>query len=409
MTKASHAALTFSLLSLMLVSCSTDKSPSQNLRRAKPLITGADQMEKYLPRLKGKRIGLVANQTSTIHGKPSVDVLLAKGIKVVKIFGPEHGFRGNASNGAKVADEIDPQTGIPIISLYAKKRKPTQKDLADVDLMIFDVQDMGVRFYTKINTLKYVMEACAENHKPLIVLDRPNPNGYLIDGPILDMKLKSGIGLFPIPIAHGMTIGEFGRMINGEGWLTNNLKCDLSVVPLANYSHDMPYVLPIYPSPNLNTAQSVMLYPSLCLFEGTIVSQGRGTQMPFTVLGAPLLKGKYDFNFTPASLPGMSEKPLHLGKACYGLDLRQYDTESLRKSRRLNLSWLMEMYKAYPEKEKFFDSKQSKAMGSFDRLAGTRDLKKQIINGVTEDEIRKTWETGLATYKVMRKKYLLYP
>ncbi|MBA4147732.1 MAG: DUF1343 domain-containing protein [Verrucomicrobia bacterium] len=410
MTKFFHF-LTLGLLALGASSCSkspTENSTSENTT-APALVTGADQTEKYLPYLKGKRIGMLVNHSSTIDGKPSVDVLLASGIQVTKIFGPEHGFRGNASNGAHVGDEIDETTGIPIISLYGKKKKPSKEDMADIDLMIFDVQDVGVRFYTKIITLRDVMEACAENNVELILLDRPNPHAYMIDGPILDMKLKSGVGQFPIPIAYGMTIGEFAQMVNGEGWMTNNLKCKLNVIKMANYTHDTPYVLPVYPSPNLNTPQSVMLYPSLCLFEGTILNHGRGTYMPFTILGAPALKGTYEFSYTPVGIPGMSETPLYQNEVCYGLDLRGYDVEQLRNSRQLNLSWLMELYKAYPDKEKFFDFTQSRQIGNFDKLAGTTELKQQIIAGIPEAEIRKTWEPGLKAFKVMREKYLLYP
>lgn len=352
---------------------------------------------------------MLVNQTSTIDGKLSVDALLGMGIKVVKIFGPEHGFRGNASNGTVVGDEIDEKTGIPIISLYGNKRKPSKEDLADVDLMIFDLQDVGVRFYTKINTLRDVMEACAENNKELMILDRPNPNGYLIDGPILEPELKSGIGQFPIPIAHGMTIGEFAQMVNGEGWMTNKLSCKLNIIKMANYHHDMPYVLPVNPSPNLNTPQGVLLYPSTCMFEGTILNHGRGTQMPFTVLGAPALKGIYEFSYTPVGIPGMSETPLYQNQVCYGLDLRNYDVEQLRKRRQINLGWLMETYKAYPDKAKFFDFTQSNQIGNFDFRSGNKELREQIIAGVSEEEIRKSWGPGLVAYKAMRQKYLLYP
>jgi uncharacterized protein YbbC (DUF1343 family) len=375
----------------------------------KGIITGADQTSAYLPYLKGKRIGMLVNQTSIIGKKHCVDSLYKLGVKITKIFGPEHGFRGNASNGAKVDDSVDPATGIPVISLYGKNRKPSKEHLADVDLMIFDVQDVGARFYTYINTLSYVMEACAENNKELLILDRPNPNGFIVDGPILEPHLKSGIGIFPIPISHGLTIGEFAQMINGEGWLPNGLKCKLKIIKVANYTHNLPYVLPVPPSPNLNTQQSILLYPSICLFEGTILSQGRGTYMPFTVLGAPLLKGKYTFSFKPVSLKGMSETPLHQDTDCYGLDLRKYDTATFLKTKRLNLQWLMELYAAYPLKEKFFDMSQSKQMGNFDKLAGTENLKQQIIAGKSEEEIRKSWEPGLRDFKIKRKKYLLYP
>lgn len=376
-----------------------------------PLITGADQTDRYLPLLKDKRVALLANRTSTIGGKPSVDVLLAAGVRVVKIFGPEHGFRGNASNGTTVADEIDPATQLPIISLYGSKRKPSPKDLSDVDVLIFDMQDMGVRFYTKINTLRDVMDACAENDKEFLLLDRPNPNGYLIDGPILEPEFKSGIGQFPIPIAHGMTVGEFAQMINGEGWLLNaaKKKCKLTVIPLANYTHDTPYVLPINPSPNLNTAQAILLYPSTCLFEGTILNHGRGTEFPFTVIGAPALKGKYEFSYTPRSIPGMAEDPVHQDQICYGLDLRTYDVEQLRRSRQINLSWIKELYAAYPDKKMFFNRSFHRQIGNIDSLAGTAKFKEQIESGVPEEEIRKSWEPGLTAFKAMRQKYLIYP
>lgn len=370
--------------------------------------TGAEQTEKYIPLLKGKRIAIVANQTSIIGKTALVDSLKTLGVNIVKIFGPEHGFRGTASAGAVVGDSVDAKTGIREISLYGKKNKPTKQDLSDVDLVIFDIQDVGARFYTYINLLAAVMEACAENGKELIILDRPNPNGYSVDGPVLDMKLTSGIGEFPLPITHGMTMGELAHMYNGEGWLVNKVKCTFTVIPVANYTHNMEYILPIPPSPNLNTQQSVLLYPSLCLFEGTIISQGRGTRFPFTVLGNPDLKGKYEFSFTPVSIKGMSETPLFQNQVCYGLDLRKYDTSEMRKSGKINLSWLFEMYKAYPHKEKFFDRKQSRQMGSFDHLAGVYLLRQQIIAGKSEREIRESWEPGLSDFKKKREKYLIY-
>lgn len=373
------------------------------------IITGADQTSLYLPLLKGKRVAVLANPSTIIGQTALVDSLLSLGIDVVKAFGPEHGFRGNASNGAKVGNEVDAKTGIPIISLYGKKRRPSQQDLTDVDIFIFDVQDVGCRFYTYINVLRDIMHSCAEFHKPLLILDRPNPNGYLVDGPILDMRLKSGIGQFPIPIAHGLTIGELAQMINGEGWIPGKLKCDLKIIPVANYRHDMDYTLPVAPSPNLNTQKSILLYPTLCLFEGTIISQGRGTHFPFTVLGAPALKGKYNFSFTPAGIPGMSEHPLHKGETCYGMDFRQTDFQKIKKTGKIQLKWMIELYKAYPDKSKFFDRSQSKQMGNIDYLAGTYDFKKQIQAGKTAAEIRASWEPGLSEYKEMRKQYLLYP
>jgi uncharacterized protein YbbC (DUF1343 family) len=397
------------LLAVLLLSSSVSRKCSSNIAPKEGIVTGADQTDQYLNMLLGKRVGVLANPTTTIGKKHLVDSLLARGIQLVKVFGPEHGFRGNASNGTKVADEKDPATGIKIISLYGKKRKPSAEDLADVDVMVFDIQDVGCRFYTYINVLRDVMEACAEHQKELIILDRPNPNGYLIDGPILDMHFKSGIGQFPVPIAHGMTIAEFAQMINGEGWLPNKAQCKLRIVKVANYHHDMPYTLPIKPSPNLNTQQSIMLYPSMCLYEGVFLNYGRGTQFPFTVVGAPSLKGKYSFSFTPVSIPGMSESPLYMNQTCYGLDLRNYDVNQLRKTKRINIEWMIELYNAFPEKEKFFDRSQSNQMGNIDGLAGVAEFKQQIIAGKTAAEIRKSWEPGLSEYKAMRKKYLLYP
>ena len=372
------------------------------------IITGADQTEKYVPYLKGKRIGMVVNPTSIIGKKTSVDSLKSLGINIVRVFGPEHGFRGEASNGATVENGVDSKTGIPVISLYGSAYKPSKEHMQGLDLMIFDIQDVGARFYTYISTLHYVMEACAENNVELMILDRPNPNGFVVDGPIREEKFKSFIGMHPVPITHGMTIAEYAQMLNGEGWLTNKEQAKLKIIKMANYSHDKPYTLPVKPSPNLNTQQSILLYPSLCLFEGTILSQGRGTYFPFQVLGAPKLQGKYKFNFKPVSIPGMSESPLHMNEVCYGLDLRKYNTNTFRKTGKINLQWLMDLYKAYPNKEQFFDKNYSKQIGSFDRLAGTESLREQIIAGKSEEEIRRSWEPGLSQYKLMRKKYLLY-
>lgn len=371
-------------------------------------VPGADQTGVYLPLLKGKKVGMVVNQTSVIGSRLSVDSLHALGVNIKMVFGPEHGFRGNASNGAEVGDEKDPGTGIPIISLYGAKRQPTPHEMAQLDVLIFDIADVGCRFYTNINTLADVMDACAKANKELIILDRPNPNGF-VDGPILDMENKSGIGKFPIPITHGMTIGEFAQMVNGEGWLPNKAKCRIKVIKVKDYRHDMYYTMPVSPSPNLNTQQSVILYPSLCLFEGTIVSQGRGTYMPFTVLGAPALKGIFDFTFKPVSIPGKSETPLHQNETCYGIDLRQYDIKALHAAGKVNISWIMDMYKAYPYKDKFFDRSQSQQIGDINKLAGVKAFKEQIIAGASEAEIRKSWEPGLSRYKEMRKKYVLYP
>ena len=373
------------------------------------IITGADQTEKYLPYLKGKRIGIVANQSSIIGGNSIVDSLLSLGMNIIKVFGPEHGFRGNASNGAEVDDERDTNTGILIISLYGRNQIPTKEQLADIDLMVFDIQDVGCRYYTNINTLEHVMQACAENNKDLLILDRPNPNGYVVDGPVLtDDKFKSGIGIHNTPMTHGMTIGEFAQYINGEGYLKK--PCKISIVKVANYNHDMPYVLPRNPSPNLNTNQAVMLFPSLCMFEGTAINEGRGTYMPFTILGAPLLKDKYSFSYKPISIPGMSERPNHKDSVCYGLDLRKYDLNELRKHRQINLSWLIELYNAYPDKANFFTpGRVNQDVSAFDLRIGTDQLKKQIIASVSEADIRKSWEPDLMKFKAIRTKYLLYP
>ncbi|MBO9617994.1 MAG: DUF1343 domain-containing protein [Niabella sp.] len=403
------------LLVAGILSCSFIKAPAnkkedrQHPPREHSIKTGADQTEKYVPYLKGKRVAVMGNPTSVIGKRHLVDSLKSLGINIVKVFGPEHGFRGNASAGAKVKDEVDPATGISIISLYGPKNKPSKEDMADVDILVYDLQDVGVRFYTNINALARLMEACAENGKEMLILDRPNPNGYLIDGPVLDMKYKSGIGMFPIPMSHGLTVAEFAQMANGEGWLANKEKCKLKIIKVANYNHDMPYVLPVKPSPNLNTQQSILLYPSTCMFEGTYINLGRGTQFPFTVLGSPELKGKYTFNFTPVSIKGMAETPLFMDQVCYGLDLRNYDVTKLRKSGKINLQWIIELYNASPHKEKFFDSKLSREMGKIENLIGNGLFRQQIIDGKSEAAIRASWEPGLSDYKKMRKKYLLYP
>lgn len=380
-----------------------------NPSKDKPIKTGADQTEQYLPYLKGKRVALLANPTTIVGNKHFVDSMLKRGVNIVKVFGPEHGFRGNASAGIKVADEVDPTTGVKVVSLYGPKRKPSKADLEDVDLMIFDIQDVGCRFYTYINVLSHIMEACAENGKELLILDRPNPNGYLVDGPILDMTYKSGIGMFPIPIAHGMTIAEFAQMINGEGWLPNKMQAKLKIIKVANYAHDMDYTLPVKPSPNLNTQQSIMLYPTTCLFEGTVLNHGRGTQFPFTIFGSPLYKGIYDFSFTPVSIKGMAETPLHMNKECYGIDLRNVDIAELKKSKRIQIQWMIDLYNKFPVKEQFFDRSQSNQIGDINKLIGNDVFRKQVAEGVSVEAIYASWEPGLSNYKTMRKKYLLYP
>ena len=359
---------------------------------------GADQSELYLPLLKNKKVGVVANQTSILSEKNIhlVDYLVAQDVQLIKVFAPEHGFRGKADAGEVVKDGIDSKTGIPILSLYGKNKKPSPKHLEGIDVMIFDIQDVGARFYTYISTLHYMMEACAEANIPLIVLDRPNPNGHYIDGPILEKEHKSFVGMHPVPVVHGMTIGEYAQMINGQGWLANNMKCDIKVIEMSNYNHYTEYSLPIKPSPNLPNDISINLYPSLCFFEGTIVSAGRGTDMQFQIFGAPQLPAKYfPFTFTPQANEG-AKYPKFKGELCNGLDLRKS-----RKYSTLNLEWLIEAYVGYGKKADFFNP-------FFTKLAGTKKLQEQIEKGYTFRDIRATWLNDLATYDRMRSQYLIY-
>lgn len=371
--------------------------------RDKP-VTGADQTNEYIKYLVGKKVGLCANNTSVIGNIPSLDSLISRGVKILRAFGPEHGFRGAAGAGSVIEDEIDKKTDVPIISLFGNHYKPTKEEMKGIEVMIFDMQDVGVRFYTYSSTLFYIMEACAENNVELIVLDRPNPLGSYVDGPVLDKDFKSFVGLNPIPVVHGLTFGEYAMMINGEKWLANGLSCKLRVIKMKNFNHNRTYDLPIAPSPNLNTQQSIQLYPSLCFFEGTDVSEGRGTLFPFTIIGSPLLNGKYKFSFVPESIKGMSMRPKHLGQVCYGLDLREFDTRIFNKNGRINLKWLIDLYNAYQDKGQFFSRQKS-----FDRLAGSSSLRLQIMEGKSEEEIQKSWEPELSAYKTMRKRYLLYP
>lgn len=365
------------------------------------ILTGADQTAEYLPLLKGKRVGLVLNQTAEINGVALVDTLKSLNVAITAIFGPEHGFRGNADAGEKVGNYIDAKTGFPVISLYGTKSAPSKEDLKNIDVVVFDVQDVGARFYTYTITMANVMQACADNNVPLIILDRPNPNGGLIDGPILNPKFKSGVGMHQIPIAHGLTNGEFAQMINGEGWLNGGVKCDLTVIKNANYNHTMEYILPVKPSPNLPNNRSIYLYPSLCLFEGTKISQGRGTTFPFQVLGSPLLKGDYEFNFTTKSIDGMSKNPPFENEVCYGIDFRNINEQELKNTKQLNIKLLLDLYKAYPDKANFFTP-------FFNKLAGNDILMQQVKAEKTEAEIRASWKKDLDAYKLMRKKYLLY-
>lgn len=352
---------------------------------------GSERMDQYLHLLEGKKVAVVANQTTTIGPSHLVDTLLSLKIEVVKVFAPEHGFRGTTDAGALVEDGIDIATGLPIVSLYGKNKKPSKEQLQDVDVILFDIQDVGARFYTYISSLHYVMEAAAEHNTPLIVLDRPNPNGHYVDGPILDIAYKSFVGMHPIPVVHGMTIAEYALMINGQEW--TNTKCDLAIIPMLYYKRTMPYSLPIKPSPNLPNEVSVNLYPSLCFFEGTNVSVGRGTDIPFQHYGAPYLES--DYVFVPQSGPG-SKYPKHENDSCFGVDLRQQLPLS-----ELNLDWLIQTYRECPNKEKFFNN-------FFDKLAGTDQLRIQIINGKSAQEIRSTWQDDLIRFAEMRRDYLIY-
>lgn len=361
---------------------------------------GAERTDQYFPLLKGKRIAVVANHTSMVGKVHLVDTLKKAGFDIKKIFVPEHGFRGDVEAGEEIANYTDKQTGIPVISLYGKDFKPRATDLQDVDIVIFDIQDVGVRFYTYTSTMHYVMEACAENKKTFLVLDRPNPNGFYVDGPVLEKEFKSFVGINPVPIVHGLTVAEYALMINGEGWLKNGVKCDLKYVAVNNYNHTYYYILSVKPSPNLPNMSSVYLYPSLCLFEGTVMSIGRGTDKPFQVVGHPDLKTG-TFTFTPQSTPEAKDPPL-LGQKCKGYDLADFAELFIKNYKQIYLFWLVGSYENMPDKEKFFNT-------MFDKLAGTASLKKMIIEGKNEEEIKKAWQPGLDNYKKTRKKYLLYP
>jgi len=360
----------------------------------KPVL-GIEQIDVYVDKIKSQRVALLVNQTSALGHVHLVDLLKTMKVDVKKILSPEHGFRGNVPDGVEIADGKDPQTGIPITSLYGSNKKPTREQLADVDVVVFDIQDVGTRFYTYISTLHYLMEACAENKKKVIVLDRPNPNSF-VDGPVLKPELKSFVGMHPIPIAHGLTIGEYAMMINGEGWLSEGKKCDLEVIRLKFWSHGDPFSVPIKPSPNLPNNNGITWYPSTCLFEGTALSVGRGTQNPFEFIGHPDLKNQ-PHQFTPVTIAGMAKNPPHENKVCYGIDLRNE-----KAPRKVDLTHLMAMYQAFPDKEKFF-------IPYFDKLAGNTELKEQIKQGMTEEEIRATWQKDLDAFKQKRAKYLLYP
>ncbi len=367
------------------------------------IIVGANRTAEYLPLLEGKRVGIVANQSTVIFAEEEqekfthlVDSLMERNVNLVKVFAPEHGFRGTADAGETIKDGKDSKTGLPIISLYGDNKKPGADQLKGIDILLFDLQDVGARFYTYISTLHYVMEAAAENNIPLLILDRPNPNGHYVDGPVLDPAYSSFVGMHPVPVVHGLTIGEYGKMINGEKWLKNGIQTDLKVIEMENYDHSKRYNLPVKPSPNLPNEQAVNLYPSLCFFEGTNVNAGRGTDDQFQVFGSPFLsKDYFNYTYTPESKPG-AKSPKHLGKTCYGKNLT--DHPYLDK---IDLSWLIEAYYHTANKKEFFNN-------FFTNLAGGPTLRKQIEQGLTEEDIRKTWEKGIQDFKEKRRIYLLY-
>ncbi|MDO7174074.1 DUF1343 domain-containing protein [Mariniflexile sp. AS56] len=381
-----------------------DRRPKAEVQNPKILV-GANQTDAYLQLLKGKRVGVVANQTTVIFKEGRlkaegfthlVDSLIALNIDIKTVFAPEHGFRGTADAGEHIKDGIDTKTGVPIVSLYGDNKKPKPEQLKNIDIVIFDIQDVGARFYTYISSLHYVMEACAEAKIPVLILDRPNPNGHYVDGPVLEIEHKSFVGMHPIPVVHGMTIGEYANMINGEKWLKNGIECELKVIPIKNYTHQIAYSLPIKPSPNLPNDTSINLYPSLCFFEGTNVSVGRGTDKQFQVFGNPVLdKTTYTFSFTPQPNEG-AKSPLYQNKVCFGEDLSR--SKSLSN---LNLSWLISAYKNTKNKTDFFNA-------FFTKLAGTKKLQQQIEAGLTETQIKASWQEGLNTFKKTRAKYLIY-
>jgi len=371
------------------VCCSAKKSP----------VPGSYQFELYRGLIEGKSVAVVANQTSMVGPNHLVDNLLSAGINIKAIFAPEHGFRNMADAGELIEDGKDPVTGLPLISLYGRHQKPTPEDLAGIDVVLFDIQDVGVRFYTYMGTMHYVMEACAENNVKFIVLDRPNPNGFYVDGNILDTAYTSFVGMHPVPIVHGMTVGEYAGMINGEGWLKDGVKCDLTVIKCKNYTHKTLYELPVKPSPNLPNQNSIYLYPSTCFFEGTNISLGRGTAYPFQVFGSPLLPDR-GFSFTPESVPGAKNPPL-LGVKCYGTDLRNALEKRIVPKPVIRLEYLISAYLDFPDKDKFF-------IRYFDTLSGGPVIREQIQKGMTAKEIRDSWKPGLEKFSLIRKKYLLY-
>lgn len=363
---------------------------------------GAEQTQLYFPLLQGKRLAVAGNHTSLIGEVHLVDSLIRSGIHIRHVFSPEHGFRGQAAHGEYVASGTDPQTGLEVISLYGSQRRPLPAHLEDIDLILFDIQDVGARFYTYVSTMTYLMEAAAGAGIPIIILDRPNPNGHFVDGPLLDPAYSSFVGLHPVPVVHGMTLGEYALMLNGEGWLKDGMLCELTVIPVKNYTHDTPYELPLPPSPNLPNMRAVYLYPSLCFLEGTVISLGRGTPYPFQQFGHPMFDPLvFPHQFTPQSLPAAPTPPQE-GQLCHGLDLSLTDPMKIRDQGRINLDYLLKAHAHFPEQEAFFNA-------FFDRLAGGPALRNQIRQGLTEAEIRLSWQDDLDAFRAIRSKYLLYP
>ena len=388
--------LTFACSSTPVKQAKTDVDSSS---QEDQVLLGNEKLAQSLPLLHGKRVGFVGHHPSIIGKTHLVDSSLTLGVKVVKVFSPEHGFRGTADAGEKVGNEVDQKTGLSIISLYGKNKKPSAEQLNGVDVIVFDIQDVGARFYTYISTLHYVMEAAAEQGIAVVVLDRPNPNGHYVDGPILEEKYKSFVGMHPVPVVHGMTIGEYAQMINGEKWLKKGVHCELTVITCENYSHQKEYTVNVPPSPNLPNMNAIYLYPSLCFFEGTPISIGRGTDAPFQQFGHPAFS-EFSYSFTPTPTPGAKSPKLN-GKECFGVDLTNQETVNPRNWRKLDLSYLINSYKMYPEKEKYFTN-------FFNLLAGNSSLKEAIKAGKTESEIRAAWAEDLAIFKEIRSKYLLY-
>lgn len=383
----------FTMLLLSAFSCNAQNS--ETLTYNDEIIVGASRLDQYLPILKDKKIAVLANHSSLIGETHLIDSLLSLDISIVKVFAPEHGFRGNKSDGATINDSKDEKTGLPIVSIYGKNKYLPKEHLSDVDILLFDIQDVGVRFYTFISAMHYAMKACAESNTAFMVLDRPNPNGMYVDGPVLDSALSSYVGVHPIPVVHGLTVGELAHMINGEGWLGEK-QCELTVITTLNYSHDLEYSLPVKPSPNLPNDQSIKLYPSLALFEGTEISVGRGTYKPFLQIGHPAFTD-LSYSFTPASIDGMSKYPPLEGKTCYGYNLEEIDFKP-----QFTLNYLLEFYERFPKEQPFFKD-------YFHKLIGNTETMEQIKSGMSEEEIRETWKADLDNYKLTRKKYLLYP